>query len=327
MAAAGPGLPEGRVTIGDVYEAIYHATGLPIVADHYTRLYKPQEVTVRNRRLFDALNALADAVRARWTRDGTWLRFRSTSYYDDRLKEVPNRLLSRWAAARRERGWLTMEDLVEIAQLSDAQLDGKEMAEGARECFGLKEWNLARSGNLRKELRFLAHFTPEQRQAMQSPSGLSFSRMSLAQQQGFIARLRSPAPIGSMEELEGATLRVEYTQPGWFTWKMPGSWTRRWVFPLEPGSTGRRMLMPPVRERTREAALQAARRVAPQVPEAILSIIRGVDPELDPSQLVPQPEQIVATDLDLMIAYIPGTMNKHWIHQFGLHGDTIDPGL
>src|SRR5205823_4137931 len=134
-----------------------------MVADYYTHLYKPEEISVQDRRLIDALNSLAGSMRMRWNRDSDWLEFRSASYYDDRLKEVPNRLLDRWSTARRQRGALTLDELIEIAELSDAQLDGTEMAEGARECFGLKEWNLARDGFLRPHLRYLAQFTPEQR--------------------------------------------------------------------------------------------------------------------------------------------------------------------
>jgi len=41
----------------------------------------------------------------RWSlADGNWLQFRSAGYYNDRLKEVPNRLLTRWAAAREAQG-------------------------------------------------------------------------------------------------------------------------------------------------------------------------------------------------------------------------------
>src|SRR5205807_781951 len=100
----------------------------------------------------------------RWKKDENWMELRSTTFYDDRLKEVPNRLLTRWAAARRERGWLALDDLAEIAQLPDAPLDGAEMAEGAKHCFGLEEWDLARDPQLRPHLRFLAGFTPAQRQ-------------------------------------------------------------------------------------------------------------------------------------------------------------------
>src|SRR5947199_408957 len=94
------------------------------------------------RTLFETLNDLGDAMRLRWGKDDHWLQFRSTSFYDDRIKEVPNRLLEGWAASRRRHGSLTIDDLVEIAQLPDAQLDPGDMAEGARECWGLVEWDL-----------------------------------------------------------------------------------------------------------------------------------------------------------------------------------------
>src|SRR5262249_19772770 len=117
-----------------------------------------------------------------------WLQFRSATYYHDRLKEVPNRHLSRWASARRQQGMLSLDQVVEIAQLTDGQLDGAEMAEGARECWGLKEWHLLRDRPLRSHVRYLAEFTPAQRREMTSAAGLPFSKMSLAQQQAFISR-------------------------------------------------------------------------------------------------------------------------------------------
>src|SRR5438876_339306 len=93
----------------------------------------PGECPLRRGSRAAALSQLCDTLRLRWNRDGDWLQFRSTSYYDDRLKEVPNRLLERWAAVRREHGLLRLEELVEIVQLSDAQLQGRDTAEGARE--------------------------------------------------------------------------------------------------------------------------------------------------------------------------------------------------
>src|SRR5262249_45603194 len=104
--------PEPRVTTADVLEALHRATGLPIVADYYTHLSPPAEVSVRNALLFDALNRLADTMRLRWQREGGWLQFRSTGFFNDRLKEVPNRLLARWTASRREHGALTLDDLI-----------------------------------------------------------------------------------------------------------------------------------------------------------------------------------------------------------------------
>jgi hypothetical protein len=300
---------EPRVTMADVLEAVHRATGLPMVSDFYTRLYKPDAVSRRNLPVHELLNQLAAAMRLRWTKEGDWLQIRSSTYYHDRLKEVPNRLLSRWATARRERGVLTLDDLVEIAGLPDAQLDGTDMAEGAQACWGLKEWFLARERGLRPHLRFLAQFIPAQREEATTAAGLAFKKMSLAQQQGFLARVLNihpddDKPLESTTELEGAALRVDYTQPGWFQWRQPGEiGAARWVREIEPGPQGRRVLMPPVRERTREAALQAVRRVRPQA----------------------EASEIYPTIVDLVIVYIPGSSNDRMIHYVRPYQD-LTPG-
>src|SRR5205814_1048439 len=41
-----------KVTSADVLEALHRATGMPIIADYYTRLYKLEVVSVRDRPLF-----------------------------------------------------------------------------------------------------------------------------------------------------------------------------------------------------------------------------------------------------------------------------------
>jgi RNA polymerase sigma-70 factor, ECF subfamily len=325
-ASRSEGVPEGhgeawepKVTIADALEALHQATRLPIIADFYTRLFKPEAVSARNQPLFEALNQLAQSMGLRWNREGEWLQFRSTTYYHDRLKEVPNLLLSRWASARRRQGMLTLDQIVEIAQLTDDQLDGDEMREGAIECWGLKEWHLLQLANerafsVRGHLRFLAEFTPDQRQAMMSAEGLPFTKMSLAQQQGFLSRALQGDPLQSLDELAGATLRVDYTQPGYYQWIRTGDFSaRRWVVPVEPGPKGRRVLMPPVRERTPEEALQAARRAFPPVTEAMLEYHRTSMPDVTAEKLLPQPEQIAPTELDLVVIYIPGTSNAHVI--------------
>jgi hypothetical protein len=282
-AGSPSGVQPSHVTSADVLEALHRATGLPIVADFYTRLYPVASVTVQDRTRFEALNQLADTMRLRWQKEGDWLQLRSTSYYDDRLKEVPDRLLSRWAASRRQHGTLPLEDLLEIGQLSEAQLDASEMAEGARECFGLVEWDLARSQWLRSHLRYLATLTPAQRQVAMTPDGLPFSRLSLSQQQQLISHLGSR--IGSLEELSGAVVRAEYLQPGAFRWLVPEV--------VRPGDSNGRTAtanrlragmfgFSPVQERTREAALQAARRI---------------DASVDATQIVP-------TELALGVVYV-----------------------
>jgi hypothetical protein len=247
---------EKKVTTAEVLEAIHQATGLPIVADFYTHLYPASVVTVRNQPVLEVLNQLADTMHMRWNKEGAWLQFRSTGFFNDRLKEVPNRLLERWSTARRQRGILALDELIEIAGLSDAQLDAVDMAEGAREIWGLTEWELlSRRPYLRPHLRFLAGFTPAQRQEAMSPAGLPFKKLTLAQQQQFLSYALLPGKDWSDadNDLSGAALQVDYTQPGWFEWAQPG-WGA-----LVPS---------PVREHTREAALQAALRIDPRATEA-----------------------------------------------------------
>jgi RNA polymerase sigma-70 factor (ECF subfamily) len=323
---------EPMVTTADVLEALHQATGMPLVADYYTRLYKSPAVSVRELVLFEALNQLADTLRLRWRKEEEWLQFRSASYYDDRIKEVPNRLLSRWSAARRhgardqDGGGLRLDDLLEIAQLPDAQLDAAEMAEGARDCWDLKEWDIARSTRLRPHLRYLATFTPEQRRMAMSDAGLPFPRMTLAQQQQFIAFAipSQNAPPRWLEELADAVLRVEYTQPGWFRWGSPDEWNfGRWV--ARRDSQRERILRPSVQERTREGALQALRRADPQIREAVLQTMRRSDPRL---QAAPPDEetQIFPTRLSLAVVYIPGGAPAPYIHVVTSDHNMFQPG-
>jgi Putative zinc-finger len=273
-----------KFTTADVLEALHRTTGLPVVADYYTRLYPDTAMAVRNMPLFDALNRLADTMRMRWTKADGWLQLRSTSFFNDRLKEVPNRFLTRWMASRQEHGALTLDDLVEIAQLSDAQLDSDVIAEGAETCLGLAEWKLARNGFLRPFWRFLAMLTPAQRLQAASATGLPFRQMTLAQQQQFIA-LAVPHVAETMsaalEDLGEASVRLDYRLPGSYEWKVP----------TPAGGAGWRGLMPsPVRERNREEALRAARRI---------------DARADETQIVP-------TELTVTMIYALGGPNARF---------------
>jgi RNA polymerase sigma-70 factor (ECF subfamily) len=317
---SGGSISEARVTPADVLEALHRATGLPIVADHYTRLYKTSELSARNLLLFDALNQLCDAMRLRWAKDGIWLQFRSASFYDDRLKEVPNRLLTRWSAARGQHGALALDDLIEIAQLPDAQLDASEMADGARECFGLAEWDLARHPRLRPHLRYLATFAPDQRRQAMSTEGLPFTRMSLAQQQQFLAFAMRSEPL-SPQDLQEAALRVDYSQPGGFQWGDPDiAFTPApWVVIVEPGREGRWLPRPLLRGRTREAVMEAVLRLDPQIRERAVHVLRVRRPSQESGPL-PLEAQIFPTELSLNIIYLPAASNRLPLHIVGSRG-------
>src|SRR5262249_9370775 len=156
---------------------------------------------------------------------------------------------------------------------------------------------------LRPHLRYLAGFTPSQRQEAMSSAGLPFTRMPLAQQQGFISRALIPeaGPLQSLDELEGAVLRVDYSLPGGYEWRVASTAPfMQWVLPVPPGKRSPRPL---VRERTPEAALQAAQRLTSQAREAMIHAERLLKPDVTEADFTPQPSQIVPTRLELTVLY------------------------
>lgn len=195
----GPGWSEYRefqephASSADVWEAVHRATGLPVIADSYTRLIPATAVTVKDQPLFDALCRAGDVMGVRWQKDGDFLLARSTGYFWDKLKEVPNRQLMRWRQHREENGGLPLDDVLEMLRLSDYQLDATDMGMGAVHCWGIEEWGLAgefgpretRTGSrwARQFYRLAAGLSSAQVQRALTPSGLPASALSQVQQQ------------------------------------------------------------------------------------------------------------------------------------------------
>jgi hypothetical protein len=214
----------------DVWEAIHRATGLPIVADFYTHLYPVGKLTVERRPLFQALCAVGDTLGVRWTKDGAFVLGRSTRYYWDKLREVPNRYLQRWARDRDENGGLPFTDFLEMATMSDPQLDSAAVAEGIEHYRDLREWaHLGGSPNLwgRQHARLLATLTPAHLNRTLQPGGIPFKELTPAEQQGVIQlyylemetmeREGNPAAKpASAEEFAHVELDAHYIPAGWY---------------------------------------------------------------------------------------------------------------
>src|SRR5207253_1294795 len=107
----------------------------------------------------------------------------------DKLAEVPNRCLQRWVHDRDASGGLPFTDFLEMAAMSDEQLDSTAVAEGIEHFWGLREW-VHLGGTLdrwmRQHARLLAMLTPEQLRRTFQPQGLPFKDLTPVQQQAVI---------------------------------------------------------------------------------------------------------------------------------------------
>jgi hypothetical protein len=255
---------EPHVTAADMWEEVHRQTGLPVVADAYTRLYPTKSVTVEKAALFDALCRVADEMRVRWTKDGEFLLCRSSSFFWDKLKEVPNRHLARWRAHKQQQGGLPFADLLEMATLSDHQLDSMHVGDGIGHCEGLPEWDLLDTrggqGSPRPWLRLLAGLAPEQQLRALSPEGLLVGSLGAQEQQAVVAAMASrfpPAdPVEALRRAASWRIPVAYAPAGAYTWT-----------PLLGPERSREAVdrLPVIAARTAEEALAAARKVDPSV--------------------------------------------------------------
>ncbi len=202
-----------RVITSDVLDALAAKTGRDIIGDQFLRLHDPSKVNSENVSLFDALNRAGDGMQIRWSKTEGWLTFRTPDYYYARPQEVPKQLLEHWSDARKRRGYLGIEEMVEIGELSDAQLDSISTAQGAVGYYGLEEWQVARANQGRPHWRLLGQLSTEQQREAASERGLRFFSMNPAARRQFV-KLCESSEAGlwpSQAEMRDARLRVLYT--------------------------------------------------------------------------------------------------------------------
>jgi hypothetical protein len=255
-------LQRPHVFSADVWEAVHRETGLPIVADYYTRMHRLDQMTLSGKSVFETLCSVSDAMGVRWAKDGEILLCRSTSYFWDKLKEVPNRYLERWIADRDANGGLPLTDLLEMATLSDPQLDSVIVSEAITHCHGLRDWGHMRWLSSRTDVRFFATLTPEQQRRAFTLERLDFKELTPAQQEGAVQlqNTRTAAmerQYGSANPIDPewwahASIGAEYVPAGWYVFRPPD---------FNPPVS-----MAPVVGKTAAEVLAAARRLWPEAP-------------------------------------------------------------
>lgn len=254
--------PMPHVTSADVWEEVHQRTGLPIVADYYTRLYPLDAFIAKDTSLFDALCRVGNRLGVRWRKEGGIVIARSASWFWNRLKEIPNRKLVRWREDSHRREGLPLEDLIEMIQLSDPQLESTLVATGIRHCGELPEWELVHVDSTgvrtysvlrRGVLRSMARMSTELRKQMLQPEGIAFKDLSLDQQDIMYSGLSAAGH--RLQKLLGSRIHIDYVPRGRYVWNHRAELIH---------SGNEEAALPVLSGGTEEEVLSAARRVDPQ---------------------------------------------------------------
>jgi hypothetical protein len=132
----------------------------------------------------------------RWDRRGRLIRLRSRTWFLDRPREIPLRLVREWTSLQEQQGGLSFDDYVKMATtLTDTQLNGLT---GISE--ELRNLNLYEVPRARHALRLYATFNPAQRQQLWQGGVLTVAQMTPVQRSHFLASLQEtnrgrPQPI------------------------------------------------------------------------------------------------------------------------------------
>jgi hypothetical protein len=266
-----------HVATADVWEALYRATGRPVIADAYSRAYPAGPVTLEKASLFDALCRAGDELGARWQKDGDFLLVRSTSFFWDKLKEVPARQLRRWQADRRRRGFLPLDDLLEMATCTDGQLDSATVGYVIGHCWGLEEWGIVGTGGafrlglpggayVRRYARFLEGLGPVLRERAQGTNGVALAELLRPQQEALTGLVMGDH--SDPQALAGLRFRFDYAPVGTYVWHPVVATSR------EAEEMGAKW--PVVAGRTAGETLALARRVNPAAAPDEIKRSRGL---------------------------------------------------
>lgn len=139
--------------------------------------------------LFWLLDRLAGPTH-RWDHEANIIRLRSRTWFFDRPREVPLRLVRHWKEVGERQGPLPLEEYVQMATaLTDAQLETlDEVAEQAELPFGSLDAGGAQFG--RHALRLYGSLSPAQQQVLWRGGAIPVTEMKPAQRALFLAGVK-----------------------------------------------------------------------------------------------------------------------------------------
>ena len=177
----------------DLLPDLAHTYNVPIVADAYSissREFEafdplPREPTA----LFELLDRLS-GTRYRWEQRGKLITLRSRTWFLDRPREIPLRLVRPWKVLLDRYGALPLDDCVRMAtDLTDAQIENLPVLDQQRE-LPMGELDLTAMQRGCPALRLYGSLSAAQQQALWRGETIAVPRMTPAQQALFLANAR-----------------------------------------------------------------------------------------------------------------------------------------
>jgi hypothetical protein len=206
--------PEAKSTLGDDRQAraprwrlrdllpeLAHTYGLHFISDAYWNTSPSLDVPAAMTGPI-SLAALLDRSASfthRWDCRGSLVRLRSRTWFLDRPREVPLRLVRRWTKLFAKEGGLSLEEYIKkVAPLNDGQIETLRLLVGE---LGLPPdfYSLASAIHV---LRLYASLSQDQRRELWQGKALAVSRMTVAQHSLFAEALQQrgrylPATLGA----------------------------------------------------------------------------------------------------------------------------------
>lgn len=217
------------VTMLQAMQRLHEATGVNIIADHYTPRYSAQAyidkwAITRGETIAHEVEKITEVYGCKWKLAGDACVIWSKSWYEDRNVEIPMSTIQRWQSAYQKLLQFGLPELVEMALLSDKQQRtfryyGLSVPDSLYPCM--------------RALRFYSSLAPSELEQAASEQGLSADKLAADQKQALIHWLTSP--VGperkpsqfSDESAAGAKIRIFQTDA-------------EWVFRVETSSGGTR---------------------------------------------------------------------------------------
>jgi hypothetical protein len=200
----------GSRRLYEVLPELAETYGVDIIADAYRAQRIPPQPPRSGQvlALYEALNRYV-LPSGHWSKDGSFLRVRSHTWYFDRLSDIPDRLAREWAARLRERHQLTLDDAARlVTRLRDEQLPefGPRMREegvhlGASDLAPI----VAPSGGGGKEiLRAYGRLTERQQQVLRAGGEVAWAGLPVPARQWLQTAIEHQERTGSSRSLPDA---------------------------------------------------------------------------------------------------------------------------